>query len=156
MAAAGIAGALGLALAAQAQEVPKQRVGLWRSDMVMAGQAISAKSCGDAASAARMSIFSSSIRRSDKCQQLQLSHNPDGSWTSVSRCEIRPGAPETSRADVSGDFNSRLTMTMRSPPTAPPEMTMTMTWIGACEAGMRGGDVVMPNGAKMNMDPTAH
>jgi hypothetical protein len=35
-------------------------------------------------------------------------------------------------------------------------MTMTMTWIGACEAGMRGGDVVMPNGAKMNMDPTAH
>jgi hypothetical protein len=153
MAAAGIAGALGLALAAQAQEVPKQRVGLWRSDMVMAGQSISAKSCVDAASAARMSIFSSSIRRSDKCQQLQLSHNPDGSWTSVSRCEIRPGAPETSRADVSGDFNSRIVMTLRSPPTAKPEMTATMTWIGPCGPGMRGGDVMMADGTKVNVDP---
>jgi hypothetical protein len=151
----------GVALAgvtlAQAQDVPHQRVGMWRTDMVMAGQPqMSIKSCVDEASAARNSVFSSSVRRAHNCKQLQLSHNPDGSWTSVSSCDFGPGVARTTRADVSGDFNSRLTMTMRSPPTAPPSMTMTMTWIGACEAGMRGGDVVMPNGAKMNMDPTAH
>jgi hypothetical protein len=150
----------GVALAgvtlAQAQDVPHQRVGMWRTDMVMAGRPMSMKSCVDEASAARMSVFSSAVRRNGNCKQLQLSHNPDGSWTNVSSCEFRPGVERTTRADISGDFNSRLTMTMRSPPTAPPEMTMTMTWIGACEAGMRGGDVVMPNGMKMNMDPTAH
>ena len=155
---AALAGGVALAgvTLAQAQDVPHQRVGMWRTDMVMAGRPMSMKSCVDEASAARNSVFSSSVRRAHNCKPLQLTHNPDGSWTSVTTCEFQPGVERTTRADVVGDFNSSLTMTIRSPPTAPPSMTMTMTWIGACEAGMRGGDVVMPNGAKMNMDPTAH
>ncbi len=28
---------------------------------------------------------------------------------------------------------------------------MTMTWMGACKPGMKGGDVVMNNGMKMNV-----
>ena len=28
---------------------------------------------------------------------------------------------------------------------------MTATWLGPCKAGQRGGDVILPNGAKENV-----
>ena len=46
-------------------------------------------------------------------------------------------------------------MTMRSPPTAAPEMTMTSTWLGPCGPGQRGGDVMMSNGTKYNLMDSA-
>ena len=118
--------------------------------MVQGGRHILMKSCVDAASEARTSVFGASLRKTNNCTQQQLSHNPDGSWTSVSTCTIG-GKPRTSRADIGGDFNSSIKMSMRSPPSAPPEMTMTMTWIGPCGPGMKGGDVIMSNGTKMNV-----
>lgn len=143
------------AMAAVAQVAPHQRPGLWQSDMVMVGRHFSTKSCVDAVSEARTSAFSADIRKNDKCRQRQITHNPDGSWTSVSTCEFRPGAERTTRADVRGDFNSRISMTMRSPPTAAPEMTMTSTWLGPCGPGQRGGDVMMSNGTKYNLMDSA-
>ena len=84
------------------------------------------------------------------CQPGQVNHNPDGSWSSITTCELRPGVKTTTRADITGDFNSKFTMVMRSPPDAAPQMTMVMTWIGPCKPGQRGGDVIM-NGKKMNV-----
>src|SRR5277367_6363468 len=126
--------------AAVAQEVPHQKPGLWQNDMVVAGQHVSNQSCVDAASEAQNSAFSAEVSKNRKCQHREITHNPDGSWTSVSTCESRPGVMRTSRADVSGDLNSKITLTMRSPPDAPPEMTMTSTWIGPCKPGQKGGD----------------
>lgn len=137
-------------VAADAQPLPHQRLGLWHTDIAMAGNHMSMQSCVDAASEAQNSIFSAAARKNGHCQQQQLTHNLDGSWTSISTCQFGPSPPRTTRADVAGDFNSKVTMTMRSPPSAPPETTMTMTWVGPCEPGMRGGDVVMSNGMKMN------
>jgi hypothetical protein len=35
-------------------------------------------------------------------------------------------------------------------------MNMTMTWLGPCKPGMKGGDVIMSNGMKINaLDGTA-
>ncbi len=138
------------AVEAGAQAPPHQRPGLWQTDMVQGGRPMQIKSCVDEASEARTSVFGASIRKTNNCQQQQLSHNPDGSWTSVSTCTIA-GHARTSRVDISGDFSSKIKMSMRSPPSAPPEMTMTVTWIGPCGAGMRGGDVIMSNGMKMNV-----
>jgi hypothetical protein len=138
------------AAVAQAQQPPHQRVGLWQNDMVMAGRNMTTKFCVDAATAARSSAFSAGVRKNANCKNMQITRNPDGSWTSVSTCEFRPGVMRTTRSDVRGDFNSKVTMTMRSPPTAAPEMSMTMTWLGPCLPGQKGGDVIMPNGAKIS------
>jgi len=135
---------------AHAQAPPHQRPGLWLNDMSQAGRHFSMKACVDAASEARTSVFSASVRKGNKCRNSQLTHNLDGSWTSVSTCEFQPGVTRTSRADIRGDFNSKYTVTLRSPPTAPPEMTMTATYLGACGPGQKGGDIVMSDGRVIN------
>ena len=137
------------AATAGTQALPHQKLGLWQSETTMAGQHFLSQLCIDAASEAKMSAFSSQVSQKN-CQRGQISHNPDGSWSSVTTCEFRPGAKSTSRAVITGDFSSKYTMVLRSPPDAAPEMTMVMTWIGPCKPGQRGGDVIM-NGTKMNV-----
>ncbi len=148
----GVAGcavvALGVGMA-HPQPLPHQKVGLWQNDMVTAGQHVSSRMCVDAASQAQTSVFGAELRRDRKCQN-QLTHNADGSWTDVSTCQSPEGGMQTSRVDVSGDFNSKYTMTLRSPPNAAPLFKMSATWIGPCSPGQRGGDMIM-NGKTYNM-----
>ena len=146
---ASIAVLAAVAATAGTQALPHQKLGLWQSETTMAGQHFSSQSCIDAVSEAKMSAFSYQVTRKN-CQPGQINHNPDGSWRSVTTCEFRPGVKTTTRADITGDFNSKFTMVMRSPPDAAPQMTMVMTWIGPCKPGQKGGDVIM-NGKKMNV-----
>lgn len=161
LSAVGLASILVLAFGAGiavAQEPPHQKPGLWQNKITMAGRTMSNQSCVDAASEARTSAFSKEASKNSKCGDRQITHNPDGSWTSVSTCERRPGVKRITRTDISGDFNAKVVIAMRSPPTAPaPEMTMEATWLGACKPGQKGGDVIMSDGTKMNLlDTPAH
>jgi hypothetical protein len=143
--------AFGAAIAA-AQDTPHQKPGLWQNEITMAGRTMSNQSCVDAASEARTSSFSKEVSKNSKCSHREITHNPDGSWTSVSTCERRPGVTRITRTDVSGDFNSKVVIALRSPPSAAkPEMTMEATWIGPCKPGQKGGDVIMSDGTKMNL-----
>lgn len=147
---------LGVGIAA-AQEPPHQKVGLWRNKITVAGRTMENQSCVDAASEARTSAFSKEAAKNGKCGDRQITHNADGSWTSVATCERRPGVKRTTRTDITGDFNSKIAITLRTPPTAAPSMTMEATWIGPCKPGQRGGDVIMSDGTKMNLlDTPAH
>jgi hypothetical protein len=134
--------------------VPHQKPGLWESSMTMMGKNFTTESCVTPESEAKMSIFSSQIRKSN-CSSNTVTHNMDGSWTSTSTCKF--GDKErTSHARVTGDFNSKVTMVLYRDDNNTPETTITMTWNGACKPGMKGGDVVMSNGMKMNvLDGTA-
>ncbi|MGI8841581.1 MAG: DUF3617 domain-containing protein [Caulobacteraceae bacterium] len=134
---------------AHVQPLPRQRVGLWRSDMVTAGQHASSQMCVDAASQAQGSVFGSDFRKNRKCQN-HLTHNADGSWTEIATCQSPRGGMQTSRTDVSGDFSSKYEMTLRSPPNAAPLVRMSMTWVGPCKAGQRGGDMIV-NGKTYNI-----
>jgi hypothetical protein len=150
---AGLAGiaafAAGVAVSS-AQDLPHQKPGLWQQDMTMMGTHVSDQACIDAATEAKMSVFSHQMSHKN-CKSQNISHNMDGSWTIVSTCAFGPGAEKTSRADVSGDFNSKINMTVRTPPKTTPDMVMTSVWTGPCKPGQRGGDVIMSNGMKMNM-----
>jgi hypothetical protein len=130
--------------------VPQQKLGLWQSTTTTSGQNFSSLSCIDAASQAKMSAFGSNIRQS-KCKSSSITHNADGSWTSTSTCEFEPGKVRTTHGMIRGDFNSKLSMTMTLDGQTKPEMAITMTYVGACKPGMKGGDVIMANGMKMNM-----
>jgi hypothetical protein len=130
--------------------VPHQRAGLWETSMTMMGRPFLTQSCIDAASEEKMSVFSSQLRHRN-CKSGAVTHNADGSWTAVSVCEFTPGNVSTTRAIITGDFNSRIAMAMHTDRPGMPDMQMTMTWQGPCKPGMRGGDVIMGNGMKMNM-----
>ena len=117
--------------------------------MTMMGKPYTTQSCVTPDSEAKMSVFSSQLRQKN-CSVSSVTHGVDGSWTSTSTCKFGQRT-RTSHAHVTGDFNSRITMVLTSDGSSTPTTTMTMTWAGACKPGMKGGDVIMSNGMKMNV-----
>jgi hypothetical protein len=139
--------------AAADMPIPHRKAGLWEgvSSMPgMSGQSFSTKYCIDAASEAKMSAFSANLRNK-KCSSVSIVHNMDGSWTSTSSCEFMPGKVMTSKAVITGDFNSKYTVTIYTNGATKPQLTMTVSYLGPCGPGMKGGDVIMPGGMKMNL-----
>ena len=130
--------------------VPHQKDGLWESSATMSGRPYTTQSCVTEESQAQMSAFSSQMRQRN-CSSSGITHNLDGSWTSTSTCKFGPGMVRTTHAHIAGDLNTRYVMTVFAEGSARPEVTMTMTWLGPCKPGMRGGDVIMANGMKMNV-----
>jgi hypothetical protein len=137
-------------LASADMPVPHQKDGLWESSMTLGGKPFTTQSCVTEESQAKMSVFSSQMRQKN-CSSSSVTHNMDGSWTSTSVCKFGPGASRTTHAHVIGDFNSKVTIEVTSDGSSKPETTMTMAWTGPCKPGMRGGDVMMSNGMKMNV-----
>ena len=138
-----------------AQDVPHPRVGLWRQTMTVEGGNTPmpvTKTCLDAASEAKMSIFGKNIRNGH-CEGEQISRNADGSISSSSVCSFGPGGKTVSNSTMSGDFNSSYKIVIHSKPETGPErvMTITSTWLGPCAPGQRGGDVIMPDGKTINV-----
>jgi len=140
-----------VASVAAADPLPKERLGLWQQDATTMGQKVSGLYCIDATTEAKMSVFSNAASHNGGCQRTPIVHGPDGSWTDTSTCEFRPGVKKTTRAVISGDFNSKFTMALTSVPDGASIMNMTATWTGPCKPGMKGGDVVMSNGMKINL-----
>jgi hypothetical protein len=129
--------------------VPHQKPGLWDSSMTMAGRDFKTESCVTEESQAKVSVFSSQMRQKN-CSASSVTHNMDGSWTSTSTCKFG-ATPRTTHARITGDFNSKITIEVMADDSDKPETSITMTWMGACKAGMKGGDVWMSNGMKMNV-----
>ncbi len=126
-----------------------QKPGLWESSMTMMGKFYTTQSCVSEESQAKMSVFGSQVRQKN-CSSSAISHNLDGSWSSVSTCKFGQGAARTTHSKITGDLNSKYTIVVSTEGSTTPEINMTMTWAGPCKPGMRGGDVVMSNGMKMN------
>ena len=146
---AGIA-VIAAGLASADTPVPHQKDGLWESSMTMGGKPFTTQSCVTEESQAKMSVFSSQMRKKN-CSSSSITHNMDGSWTSASVCKFGPSASRTTHARITGDFNSKVTIEVSEEGRSRPETEMTMTWIGPCKPGMKGGDVMMGNGMKMNV-----
>jgi hypothetical protein len=100
--------------------------------------------------------------RTEQCskQDMQRAGN---TITVDSVCNIG-GATTTSRAVVTGDFNSAYTVKVSSKreggpavPGMPAETNMTIEakWTGPCKADQKPGDVVMAKGVKMNISDMA-
>lgn len=138
----------GLAIAGS--PVPHQKDGLWESSATMMGRTFATQSCVTEESQAKMSAFSSQMRQRN-CSASSITHNLDGSWSSTSTCKFGPGMVRTTHAHITGDLNGKYVVTIFADGSNRPETSMTMTWLGPCKPGMRGGDVIMANGMKMNV-----
>lgn len=155
--------ALGVACisSAAAQEMPPRRVGLWEITMTEQGTNTAPQvmqQCIDAKTDQMMNPFSGSISA-----QMCSKHDVQKVGAMIvinAECQMGP-VKTVSRSVVSGDFNSNYTVEtttkMEGLPAAAQaqvgggKRTIQARWAGACKADQRPGDMVLPDGRKMNI-----
>jgi hypothetical protein len=126
--------------------LPHRKPGLWQNDITVAGNHTANQQCFDDASEVKMLAISR-----QHCTEHHVTHNANGSWTATGVCQFVPGRTQTSRSEISGDFNAKLTIVSQSTASTTTQATMTSTWLGPCKPDQRGGDVITSSGAKVNM-----
>jgi hypothetical protein len=147
---------------ALALDMPARKAGLWELKMSFDNAGIpgqTMKQCIDAVTDKLMkSNFGGSPQQS--CEKQEVSKSGDAIVVD-SVCSFA-GVTSTSHAVITGSFDSAYTMRVTSkrkggpsiPGMAPggeTHMTIAAKWLGPCAKGQRPGDMIMPNGMKMNI-----
>lgn len=139
---------------------PARKPGQWDLVIESAGRAslpaMSMQMCLDAASDKGMMEAGMAMSKSLCPQQTIVKEGETIVVTST--CEVG-GIKVAGRTEVSGDFQSEYTMTVKTDVSGGPadvtgatEMVHKAHWVSAdCKDGMEPGDLLMPGGIKMNM-----
>jgi len=142
------------ALPAAAAELPSRKAGLWevKTSFENRGVAQTFQQCIDAATD-QMLQSSAGPFSADACAKREVQKSGD-TTTIDSTCTLG-GKTATSRAVVTGSFDSAYTMTVTSRSEAVPggavNMTIVGKWLGPCAKDQKPGDVIMPGGMKVNI-----
>lgn len=141
------------ALPAAAAELPSRKAGLWevKTSFENRGVAQTFQQCIDAATD-QMLQSSAGPFSADACAKREVQKSGD-TTTIDSTCTLG-GKTATSRAVVTGSFDSAYTMTVTSQSegtAASRTITMAAKWIGPCAADQKPGDMIMANGMKINI-----
>ncbi|WP_137043660.1 DUF3617 family protein [Pseudolabrys sp. FHR47] len=142
-----------------ALDMPQRKAGLWELKMEFVGGNIpgqTMKQCVDAATDKLMNQAYGGAS-GEACSKQDVSKSGN-TMTIDSVCKFGP-ATMTSHAVVTGSFDSAYTVDVQSsraggppmPGGADTHMRISATWLGACAAGQKPGDIVMPNGMTMNV-----
>ncbi|MGH6674437.1 MAG: DUF3617 domain-containing protein [Xanthobacteraceae bacterium] len=131
--------------AASAGDFPARKPGLWRIT-ISGAHSIAVRQCSDAAS--DEAVFQAGIGVSGSCAKPDVQQSGN-TITIVSVC--RSGRKTTtSRIVITGNLESKYTMTMTRQAPAKP-MTLYAEWLGPCGTNQKPGDVIMPDGMKINL-----
>lgn len=141
--------------------VPKRKPGLWTHTVDSAGSTQTMQVCIDADTDAKMSVWGQAVSK-DMCSKNAFAAAPGG-YAFESECDLGNMGHVVSKGSVTGDFSSAYTVKTTSTTTGSSipqanttsEMTLTAKWEGACPAGMKGGDITLPGGMKINMEAMA-
>jgi hypothetical protein len=138
-----------------AAELPSRKPGLWQVKTSIENSNAPARvilQCIDA-STDQMLQSSAGPFAPAACPERGVQQS-ENSITIDSTCTVG-GKPATAHSVVSGSFDSAYTMTVTAQSEDLPggKMTMTMEgkWLGPCTADQKPGDIVMSNGAKINI-----
>ena len=145
-----------------AQDLPHRKPGLWRQTMTMEGapSGMPATSiCVDEASEAKMSVIGRQTAADAKCDPPKISRGLDGALSYSSHCDMGAMGQSDSQGTITGDFNSQYQVVIDTKVSGAStaemngehKMTITAAWTGPCAPGQKGGDIILPNGMKMNM-----
>ena len=145
---------------AAALDLPPRKAGLWEMKMAMEGGAMPAsvmQHCVDAATDRQMQQMGANMR-AENCAKQDVRRS--GSTITINSVCRLGEVTTTSQGTVTGSFESGYTMKMTSrreggPPVpgmpAETKMTIEAKWTGPCKGDQRPGDVILPNGMKMNV-----
>jgi len=147
-----------LPAAAQADDLPTRKAGLWDLKVVLAGgqvPAMSMQQCTDETTDKQMVSMAGPMQR-DTCADRRIQKTATG-FVVDAQCAAA-GVSISSHAEIAGDFNSAYTAKITSqhsggPAGVPRETAVTVDakWLGACKADQKPGDMVMPGGMKINV-----
>jgi hypothetical protein len=155
---AALAAAL-IATPAAAIDLPPRKPGLWEMKMTFVGRNLPAQvfqHCIDAATDKEMNSLGNA--QAAKCSKQDVQRS-GGTITVDSVCETGMGTA-TSHAVVTGSFDSTYKVSVDTKreggpavPNLPAEskMEIAATWLSACKANQKPGDIVMANGRTMNI-----
>lgn len=139
-------------------ELPTRKAGLWEIRMIMAGGQIppqTIQQCTDANTDKDM-LTSFGPMAKKMCAKQDMQKTANG-MIIESTCNVS-GVDTTSRTVIAGDLNSAYTVTISSDQAGAPadvpekiDMTMDAKWLGACKAGQKAGDIVLPGGIRINV-----
>ena len=143
-----------------ADQLPHRRPGLWKQTISVDGGSAglgATQLCVDANSEARMSLAAQAVPGA-KCDTPKFTRNPDGSLSFTGGCDMGANGKTQTTGTIKGDFNAGYTTTMSTSYSGSPApsmngthtMVVTAAWTGPCAPGEKGGDIVLPNGMKMN------
>jgi hypothetical protein len=158
------------AIPASAADMPSRKAGLWEIK-TSAGNGMAIRQCIDAATDQTMQsrfgpgagpaagppqagpAAGPAATTQPQCSKHDVQKSGD-TITIDSTC-TRANRTITSHVVITGSFDSAYTMTVTSQGTAIPNgsntMTFTATWLGPCAADQKPGDMIMPNGMKINI-----
>jgi hypothetical protein len=142
--------------AAVAVELPVRKAGLWEMKVLSGGSVpeMTMQQCTDETTDKDMSTAMSPVAK-DICSKQDIQKTATGYLTD-SVCGIA-GVTVKSRAEITGDFNSAYTVKSTSHSEGgrvgahDSTSTIEARWLGACKAGQKPGDMMMPGGMKMNI-----
>jgi len=144
-------------LLAENVQMPLRKAGLWELTTQITGMPnttappVIIQQCTDENVDRQLNKMSSDMV---KCSKQEMTKSGD-SYIGDNVCAIGD-TTVTSHVETTGDFNSAYsvkTVAKSSDPKVPPEMVTTIQakWLGACKADQKPGDILMPNGIKMNV-----
>lgn len=148
------------AASVSAAEFPARKAGLWEIT-IAGGHSIKVRQCSDAASDQAMA--QAGIGFPGDCAKHDVQES-GGTITIVSACKSA-GKTVVSHMVITGSLDSNYTMTVTSQDagTSGPVMILYGRWLGPCGVDQKPGDVIMPNGTKINIlrsaetrEPGAH
>ena len=139
------------AAAASAAELPARKAGLWEITTIMGSHSVKVQQCTDAASDQAMQARAAGGLSGD-CAKRDVQKS--GSTITVDSVCTFGGKTMVSHMVITGSFDREYTMTMTSQaPGMPvgPLATLNAKWLGPCAENQKPGDMIMPNGMKMNV-----
>jgi len=156
-----VSGALAAPAFAAVFEQPPRKPGLWTMTNSFSGRTITSHMCLDATVDKKLSLMGQSMGKS--CSVIEMNRLPNGiHFHSV--CAGTMGGTSTTSGVIKGDFSSRYTMEadVTTAGATIPMLNKTMhmqiaaSWTGPCDEGQKPGDMIMPNGMKINMVSGVH
>jgi hypothetical protein len=137
---------------------PRRKPGLWEQRVSNGDFVQVSRVCLDEATDARLSWWGAQASK-DVCEKNLASARPDGGWRFSSVCDMGSGGKTTTSGVATGDFSSHYQIAAESSTVgaAAPQMngarrmTIDAQWQGPCPTGMKGGDMSLPGGLKINL-----
>jgi hypothetical protein len=136
---------------AVAAELPNRKAGLWEITTDAGSKAMKIQQCVDAATDHAMQARGGAAPQGD-CSKRDVQKS--GNTTTIDSVCTVAGKTRTSHIVITGSFDSEYTMTVTGQTegqAARPTVTLSAKWLGPCAADQRPGDMIMPNGMKMNI-----
>ncbi len=136
---------------ASAAELPARKAGLWEmKTTVTSGHLVSMQQCVDAKTDEAMQANAAANAQRD-CSKRDVQKS--GNTITIDSVCTMAGKPRTAHTVITGSFDSSYNMAITSESEGQPTRTVNVEakWLGPCPADQKPGDIIMPNGVKMNV-----